>query len=128
MQFRCTAGTVFTVSGLSSLLAVPQAAQADWTRVGDMATPRWFHSTTLLSGGKVLVTGGISTIGAAPDSYLASAELFDPATGLWTATGPMLEKRAYHTATLLPNGKVLVVAGGWCKGTIRTSGARAWGT
>ncbi len=61
------------------------------------------HTATLLPNGQVLVAGG------AP--YLASAELYDPATGTWAATGSMATTRAAHTATLLPNGQVLVAGG-----------------
>jgi hypothetical protein len=67
-----------------------------------MAHARSHHTATLLSNGKVLVAGG---------SSLASAELYDPATGTWTATGSMALGRSAHTAKLLTNGMVLVAGG-----------------
>jgi hypothetical protein len=70
----------------------------------------------LLPNGKVLVAGGADLIldqtGADPvDPALATAEIYDPATGIWTPTGSMNQPRQVHTATLLPGGKVLVAGG-----------------
>ena len=46
------------------------------------------------------------------DSSLNSSELYDPSLNTWTPISSMNTARAYHTATILTNGKVLV-AGGW---------------
>src|SRR5438093_11732790 len=55
----------------------------------------------------MLVAGGGSEV-----TCFSSGELYNPASGTWTATGNLGTARAYHTATLLPNGKVLVAGGG----------------
>jgi len=77
---------------------------------GSMSTPRDSHTATLLPNGKVLIAGGGPRINGAGYS-LASAELFDPATGTFAATGSMTVERYYHTAALLNNGKVLIAGG-----------------
>lgn len=74
---------------------------------GSLATARDDHTATLLPNTKVLVAGG----GNAATGFLRSAELYDTATGAWTATGNMVFGRSGHTATLLINGKVLVAGG-----------------
>ncbi len=81
-----------------------------WTATGSLGHARANHTATLLPNGKVLVAGG------ADNSFnaLASAELFDPASGTngtWTTTGSLGAARIQHTATLLPNGTVLVTGG-----------------
>lgn len=77
-----------------------------WASAGALATARYYHTATKLQDGSVLVVGGYNSA-----STLASAERFDPVTGLWTSAGSMANARAAHTATLLPNGKVLVAGG-----------------
>ncbi len=87
-------------------LTFPVLVDPSFTTVGAMAGGRRYHSSTLLSNGKVLVAGG-----EAGSSSLYSAELYDPTTGTWTATGRMVFGRSRHTATLLQSGKVLVAGG-----------------
>ena len=83
-----------------------------WTMTGAMADSRYGHTATLLPSGKVLVAGGYHGDGGSyPGAFLSNAEIYDPATGLWTATGAMNAARYNFTATLLPNGKVLVAGG-----------------
>jgi large repetitive protein len=81
---------------------------------GNLNNSREGHTTTLLSDGKVLVTGGCNNRLSSEivcDNYLATAEIFDPATNLFTLTGSMTVARRGHTAVLLQNGKVLITGG-----------------
>jgi hypothetical protein len=87
----------------------PAPVTATWAATGAMIEARAGNTATLLPDGKVLVTGGET--GGTADRPLASAELYDPRTGTWTATGSMNEARTGHAAVLLPDGKVLVVGG-----------------
>jgi N-acetylneuraminic acid mutarotase len=78
-----------------------------WSAVGSMSSAHYGHTATLLTNGKVLVTGGDVT-NTVPTG---SAELFDPSHGTWSAAASMATARYSHSATLLGSGKVLVTAG-----------------
>jgi len=113
------------------LLGGAQVSRAEsagsWDSTGAMALGRSGHTLTLLNGpacktsprpsycGKVLVAGGTtnSTDPADPYSFpaTASSELYDPQTGGWAPTGSLNTARSAHTATLLADGKVLVIGG-----------------
>ena len=85
-------------------------ATGTWSPTGSMLEARQQQTATLLGNGKVLIEGGVA-YSDAPGTVFASAELYDPADGTWTATGSMSEARHANTATLLANGKVLVAGG-----------------
>ena len=73
-----------------------------------MTVRRVAHTATLLADGRVLITGGEDN-----GSLLSSAEVYDPATGRFTATGKMRSARSWHAATLLGNGKVSISGTDW---------------
>ena len=93
----------------SAELYDPAAAPptSPWSSGGNMVETRSGHTATLLSDGRVLLTGAAY----GRETALASAELYDPYTGEFTSAGSMAERRGGHTATLLSNGKVLVAGG-----------------
>jgi antitoxin component of MazEF toxin-antitoxin module len=80
-----------------------------------MTAPRSGHTATLLPDGKVFIAGGRTnaTTGTDADYFatLASAEIYDPGTGAFSATGEMSTARWGSNATLLNNGRVLFAGG-----------------
>lgn len=110
-------------NALSSAEIYNSAARA-FTLTGSLNTARGDHAATLLTNGTVLVEGGFacnpSNCLATEVSMSASAELFDPVAGSFSATGSLFTARQVHTATLLSDGTVLV-AGGWSGGAALTS-------
>lgn len=97
-----------SISGDMNSSAIYNATTGKFVASGNLSMARSGHTATLLTNGKILITGGIT----GPENF---AELYDPATGTFVPTGkPNLSalSRTHHTATLLPNGKVLIV-GSW---------------
>ncbi|HEX8703141.1 MAG TPA: kelch repeat-containing protein [Myxococcaceae bacterium] len=96
-----------------------------WTSAGaDLAHARAGHTSTVLSDGKVLVVGGYQPLPSSPRisvtmidmraegvQPLASVEAYEPDTKQWSPRAGMTTGRAFHTATLLPDGKLLVTTG-----------------
>ncbi len=83
-----------------------------WSRTAEMKTARAEHVATLLPSGEVLVAGGATAYSGPKGTVLATAEIWDPASGSWRAAAPMSVARYHHVAAPLPDGRVLV-AGGW---------------
>jgi IPT/TIG domain/Galactose oxidase, central domain/Kelch motif len=96
-----------------------------WQAAAPMNTPRESAAAVVLPDGTVLMTGGYE--GVTATAYLASTEIYQPSANTWTP-GPNLNTgRAYLTATLLPNGQVLV-AGGYNGGPLATAELYSSGT
>lgn len=99
------------VSGVSQTVAeIYTPSTGKWTLTGRLHTPRQEQTAIRLSNGNVLVAGG-SLVTVATTSILASAELYNPSTGVWSITGSLRNARTGHTVTLLNNGLVLAAAG-----------------
>lgn len=81
-------------------------ATGAWTTLAPIPVTRFGAVATLLSDGRVLVTGGSDGLIATTSAYL-----YDPASDGWTTAAPMNVERAGHTATLLRDGTVLVTGG-----------------
>jgi len=89
------------------------AAHAGWTSLPSFDGPRAEHTATLLPNGRVWMAGGTSNEEDSGGNLVAlsSTRLFDPAANTW-ANGPELPIGRYaHTATLLPDGTVLLAGG-----------------
>ncbi|HJT98043.1 MAG TPA: kelch repeat-containing protein, partial [Rhodanobacteraceae bacterium] len=85
-------------------------ATGTFTPTADLNFPRDGHTGTKLADGRVLIAGG-SHLGGA-DPYVATAEIYDPATGTFAIAGDIPEPRYAATASALADGRVLI-AGGW---------------
>ncbi len=84
-------------------------ATRTWRTVASLHAGRFAHAATLLSNGRVLVTGG--TLDEKGSRYLTSAELYDPESDQWTILPEMAVARTGHAQVLLPNDRVLVAGG-----------------
>jgi N-acetylneuraminic acid mutarotase len=104
-------GRVMVVGGypFTTTVELYDPATGTWSLAADMPRIRTLHTASLLPSGKVLVVGGAQNIG--DQSPTAAADLYDPATNTWSTVASMTVPRNAHTATLLPDGKVLVAGG-----------------
>lgn len=82
-----------------------------FTTTGNMLGDRNGHSSTLLPDGQVLISGGIRTTSPGSGIALSTAELYNPATEMFSSTGNLNESRTGHEAVPLNDGTVLIL--GW---------------
>jgi hypothetical protein len=96
---------------INPLTTVPPSVNAFAATTPSMNAARDLAAATLLPNGKVLIAGGFNGMSS---SSLSSTELYDPVTNTFAplaATPVMNTARESTTATLLPNGNVLIVGG-----------------
>lgn len=106
-------GLLFPLPSITAM-----AGSIIWSGTDFMTTVRWGHTGTTLADGRVLaasgytrdrrVTGGELSFSVRPTD---SEEVYDPASGSWTPGAPMTTARAFHAATLLQDGTVLLAGG-----------------
>ena len=110
-RFRSVLFLAFCGLTLAAVATVTAGAQSgSFTRTGDMTIARSQHTATLLPNGKVLIAGGVQS-SSNGTRVLASTELYDPTSGRFTPAANMTATRRLHTATLLPDGRVLIAGG-----------------
>lgn len=113
-------GRVLITGGSNGIQSMATAEIFDpktrqFTATGSMAQGRIGHTATLLQDGRVLIAGG-STVGThqltIAQNALNTTELYDPQTGTFSAGPSMVYPRSFHSADLVPDGRV-VFAGGF---------------
>ncbi len=108
-QVLVSGGRLQNATDITASTELYNPANGKWTASGSMTVPRANQTAVLLASGKVLVAGGQNLANGGTE--LASAELYNPSTGTWAASGSMGQQRIGHAMALLDNGKVLVAGG-----------------
>jgi Kelch motif/Galactose oxidase, central domain len=106
-----TGGSVTNVILVTGECELYDPNTGNWSPTASMNDILAFHTATLLPNGQVLVAGGDTSVGT-PGGFsyypVSDAELYDPNSQMWANTGSLNHPRDNHTATLMPNGLVMV--------------------
>ena len=88
---------------------VYDVASDQWRVTSNLHQSRSLAAATVLADGRVLVSGGLNGSGGWGGQGLASSEIFDPGSGMWSSGPSMSGARWSHAAVLLPDSTILVV-------------------
>ncbi len=105
-----TGDRLLDIQTLTGKAEVYDPVAGTWTPTKDLSKPRVDHSLTLLPDGRVLAAGGAHPLNIHQGDY-TSTVIFDPSTNSWSPGPELSEPRSHHSATLLPDGRVLLVGG-----------------
>jgi hypothetical protein len=119
-QVLVTGGFKNDNSGKLDSAELYNPSTGQWSTTGSMTVARYNHGAVLLQNGQVLIAGGqtspVEPIGGTfqftSGSPTNAAEIYDPSTGAFTATGSMNYARDQAQLTQLQNGDVLIAGGG----------------
>lgn len=114
-------GTVLIAGGMNSagvtdaattgLIISVSGSNATVTTTGDMITPRYGHTATLLRNGHVFVSGGVTKNTDGSFRFVETTEVYNPDLNVWSPGPAMIRHRAFHTATALNDGHVILAGG-----------------
>lgn len=105
-------GRILVVSGYNAVAALYDPQSNRWSPTNSLSEPLQVpHTANLLTNGKVLVLGGCAQRPGFGCSRYAVPQLFDPAKNTWSPAAPMPRGREAYSATVLPDGLVLVAGG-----------------
>ena len=96
-------------------------ASNTWRQAAPLAQARFEHTATLLSDGRALIVGGYKSIYGYENVLLDTAEVYDGKSATSSTLAPLSIGRVIHTATLLPDGRVLVTGGQTSRGSFLNS-------
>ena len=113
-------GRVMVTGGLSRVsgslvtlnaVEIYDVNRGKWEQAAPMLENRYGHTVNLLPGGLVLVVGGLEEVENNTKRFMGSVDVYDPEENTWTPIASTGEPRAYHTATLLTDGRIFVAGG-----------------
>lgn len=121
-----TNGQVLVTGGQQGTIPVTILSSAEvydplsnvWHAVNSMISARVSHTAVMLPSGNTALAGKVLVAGGGNSSVLSACELYNPSTGTWGTTVAMHTARQGQTASVLPNGDVLVTGGQSAGGTI----------
>jgi N-acetylneuraminic acid mutarotase len=105
------AGTALTGANSCEFYTPTSCTAGSFSAAPNILQGRYNHTAVLLKDGKVWLAGGRNPAIAATGGYLVTTERFDPGSNAFQSASPMIEARSHHTATLMGDGKALVIGG-----------------